>query len=613
MDEFQNKLRIIPLGGVEEIGINCTVFEYNGKVVVVDVGLGFPDDDMYGVDYVVPNVGYLEKRHKDIEGIVITHGHLDHIGGLPYLLPRLGFPPIYATPFTVELIRAKLTDFGMENKVQMHKIDTKSVLRSGDFELQFFAVNHSIPQCVGLYLKTPTAKIVHTGDFKFDNSPVNEPVADYAKIARIGEEGVDLLMSDSTNSLKRGYPISESAVAAKLEQIIKNANGRVIVGAFSGLIGRLYQLIKIGESYDRKVAIAGYGMNQSLRIAQEIGYISPKPGVIVPIQKINRYHPNKQLILTTGAQGEENAALYRMATEGYKDMNIRPGDLIILSAGTIPGNHLAVQQLTDAISDKGGTVVQSEDMDFFTSGHGYQEDQKLMLNLVKPKFFMPVHGYQYFLKEHARTATQVGIKESNIIIPKRGSVIAGDTKSGFKQVDIVKAQPLLVSGLGVGDIGTAVLAERKQLGNYGVVTILMNLEQQSKKLIGDIFMQSRGFVFVKASADLFDELKAMLRHRLENGRLNRNDIIEFREHLTKDISSFLMKETGREPVIMLITNFIKSIPGPREHKPRVARPSHPASSKAPAAQFDTKTSATVDEPDQTGNLSEPPSAEAPSF
>lgn len=556
-EETKNVLRVIPLGGVEEIGINCTLFEYNNRIVIVDLGLGFPDNDMYGIDYVVPNTGYLEKRTDDIEGIIITHGHLDHIGALPYLLPRLNFPPIYATQFTAELIKAKLEDFKLNEKVKINIINSKSVLSSGDFKIQFFDVNHSIPQCVGVVIETPTSKVVHTGDFKFDNSPVNEPVADYGKIARIGEMGIDLLLSDSTNSLKKGHPISESDVAERIEQIIKNAQSRVIIASFSGLVGRLYQIIKIAEKLGRKIAVAGYGMNQTLRIAQEIGYIKPGPGVIIPIQSINRFHPDKIIILTTGAQGEENAALYRMATEGYKNVFIKKGDTVLISAGTIPGNQTAIQMLTDVISEKGGTVYQSEQLDFFTSGHGYQEDQKIMLNLIKPKQFMPVHGYQYFLKEHGRTAVQVGIPEKNIIIAKRGSIIAGTTKTGFSQHGIVKSQPLLVSGLGVGDIGEAVLSERRQLGNYGVVTIMLNVDSEKFRLIGDPYIQSRGFVFVKNSADLFNEMRNRIHQFwLRTPRKEISAPADLREKLSQNLSKFLAQETGRDPVIMIMVNYV---------------------------------------------------------
>jgi ribonuclease J len=334
------------------------------------------------------------------------------------------------------------------------------------------------------------------GDLKFDNTPINEPVADYAKIADIGRLGVDILLSDSTNSLQKGHPISESEVADSLRDIVERASGRVIVASYAGLVGRTYQLIKIAEDENRKVAIAGYVCKNTLKIAEEINYIKPKKGTIVPIQKINRYKDNNVLILATGAQGEDNAALARMAEGTYKGIELKKGDTIIISAGTIPGNNANVQNLIDKITATGAVVHRNTSMDFFTSGHGYQEDQKIMINLVKPKYFMPIHGFQYFLREHARTAQVVNIPESNIIIAKRGSVISGNKYTGFRQVEKFAAVPTLVSGLGIGDVGSQVLSERQQLGNHGVIVIsgLINAKQE---LVDMPIVQTRGFIYVR--------------------------------------------------------------------------------------------------------------------
>lgn len=552
----RQKLKIIPIGGVEEIGINCTVFEYENQIVVVDMGLGFPDNNMYGVDYLVPNIDYLAKRTKQIEGIVVTHGHLDHIGALPYLLPKLDFPEVLGTEFTIELIKAKLDEFGLLPRAKLRVIKHDSVLVAGKFKLSFFRVNHSIPQCVGVVIDTPAARVVHTGDFKFDNSPVNEPVADYARMAGIGEQGVDLMLADSTNSLRKGYPISESDVADSLRDVIERANGRVIVASFSGLVGRLYQIIKIAESLDRKVAIAGYGMNQTLRIAQEINYINPKRGVIVPIQNINRFNDNKVIILTTGAQGESNAALFRMATEGYKNIMLKKNDMVVISAGTIPGNNTSVQNLVDMITSKGARVHQSENMDFFTSGHGYQEDQKIMLNLMKPKYFMPVHGYQYFLRAHGQTAVQVGVKESNIIIAQRGSIIEGDKLTGFAEIGKVKNTPLLVSGTGVGDVGVSLLAERQQLGNYGVVVINATVDPTAKKFIQEPTVFSKGFVYVKASHDILDEIKEISREEIDRFLKKPIPVAELREKIEIKVTAFVQKQIERTPMIVTMLNII---------------------------------------------------------
>lgn len=551
----KDDLRIIPLGGVEEVGLNCTVFEYKKQILVVDMGLGFPDGDMYGVDYVVPNPDYLIHRKHKIEGIVLTHGHLDHIGGIPFLIEKLDFPDIWGTEYTIALVKRKLEEAGLLKKAKLHIINEDSHLKADSFELSFFRVNHSIPQSVGIVIKTPAATVVHTGDFKFDNSPVNEPVTDYVRLAEIGEAGVDLLLSDSTNAMRKGHPVSETEVANNLKYLIENTKGRVIIATFSGLVGRLYQLIKIAESLDRKVAIAGYGMQQALEIAQEIGYINPNQDVFIPIEKVNRYNDENVMILTTGVQGEHNAALARMASnEGYRNISIKNGDTVVLSAATIPGNNSEVQNLMDKLSIKGAHVVASDTVDFFTSGHGYQEDHKIMLNLIKPNYFMPVHGYQYFLQEHARTALSVGVSAENILITQKGSVIEGNQQSGFSISNSIKAYPLLVSGSGVGDVGPAVLGERKQLGNSGMIIINILLDLESRSLAEEVSIITKGFVFVKTSGDLLEEIKKIAIEEVQKGlrryyppdRIGENIIT-----LTKKLAKESIK---REPVIVPIIN-----------------------------------------------------------
>lgn len=548
-------LRIIPLGGVEEIGINCTVYESGDELIVVDMGLAFSEFDYYGIDHVVPDIAYVQNKIKNLKGIFITHGHLDHIGALPYHLKTLNYPDLYGTHFTIELIKAKFEDehllAAMEGK--LHVIDENSNIKFNNFDISFFRVNHSIPQAVGLFIKTPGGRVVQTGDFKFDNSPINEPVADYSRLAKIGDFGVDILLSDSTNSLKKGHPISESDVAKGLEEMVEKAKGRVIVATFAGLVGRLYQLIEIAQRHNRKVAVAGFSMRQTLRIAQEIGYIKMPQNLIVPIQTIDKISPDKIMILTTGAQGETDAALTKMATADYKGVKIQGGDTVVISSRTIAGNDRAVQNLVDAIMSKGALVKQSEDLDLYTSGHGYQEDQKIMLNLVKPKYFIPVHGYQYFLRAHGDTAKSVGIEERNIIIAKRGSVIEGNTAKGFKEIRQFPCEPLLVSGSGVGDVGTAVLKEREQLASYGVVIIDL-LVNKERKLIRDPLVISRGFVYVKNSQELIKEISVLV--DATYNELMREDVQVVKDEISIKVSDLLFKETEREPMIITIVNFV---------------------------------------------------------
>lgn len=570
-----NNIKIVPLGGVEEIGINSTLFEYRDQIVVIDLGAGFPDSDMYGVDFIIPNFEYLAKNKHKIKGVLITHGHLDHIGAIKYILPRIGFPKIYGTRFTIELIRADLKEAGILDQSRLEVIDENSHLELGDIKARFFRVNHSIPQCVGINLRTPAGSIVHTGDFKFDNSPVNEPLAEYGKLVHLGEEGVDLLLADSTNSFRKGYPISETEVARSLELTIERAKGRVIIASFSGLVGRLYQVMQIAQRQKRKVAIAGYSMNETIKIAQEIGYIKPEKDLIVPIQSINRFHDDRVLILTTGAQGESNAALYRMASDEYKNVKLKRGDTVVISAGTIPGNNVAVQDLIDKISATGAVVHQSESMDFFTSGHGYQEDQKIMLNLVKPKYFMPVHGYQYFLREHGRTGVSVGVKEQNVIISKRGSIIEGNSKDGFTINGQMRMTPVLVSGMGVGDIGESVLSERQQLGRHGVIVLDITIDPDKRKLLHEPFVVTRGFVYVKTSKDLLTEVRAQAIKVLNNTLGKTTELAELRTQLEDNLGKFVEKEIGRRPMILPVISFQSSSGGHVPRQPKIQKPRKP--------------------------------------
>lgn len=554
MDE---KLKIIPLGGVEEVGINCTVYEYKDEIVVVDVGLGFSEFDYYGIDYIIPDISYLKKKVKNVRALVITHGHLDHIGGIHYHLEDLNFPEIYGTEFTLELIKLKIEEAGLMEKMKgkLIVINEESKLKFKHFEIEFFRVNHSIPQAVGVYLKTPTAKAVHTGDFKFDNSPINEPVADYGRIAKIGDEGIDILLSDSTNSLRKGHPISESDVAKGLEDVVERAKGRLVIASFAGLVGRLYQLVTIAEKYDRKVAIAGFSMRKTLEIAERIGYLKMPKDLIVNIAQVNNIPPNKLLILTTGAQGEEEAALSKMAYSDYKGVSLKKGDTVIISAKTIAGNDRAVQNMIDQIMSKGAMVKQTEDLDLYTSGHGYQEDQKIMLNLVKPKFFMPVHGYQYFLRAHGDTAKSVGVEENNILISKKGSIIEGSTATGYSITKSFPCEPLLVSGSGVGDVGTVVLKEREQLASYGVVVIDIIVNKE-KELVRDPFVISRGFVYVKNSQELIKQIVDRSREIYNSMKANFKEVSEVREVITTEVSDIIFEETQREPMIITVISFV---------------------------------------------------------
>lgn len=548
--------KVIPIGGVEEIGINSTIYEFQNDVIVVDIGLGFSDFEYYGIDAIIPNLSYIKKYKKNLLGVFLTHGHLDHIGGISYLIEYLGFPNIYGTKFTIELLKIRLQEKGLDRHLvnKLKYIDEKSTVNLNSFEIKFFHVNHSIPQSVGLYIKTPTAKIVHTGDFKFDNSPVNEPPTDYSKIAEYGKEGIDLLLSDSTNSTKKGYPISETDVAKSLKDIVERAKGRIIISTFGGLVGRLYQLLDIAFNVGRKVCVTGYSMQTALGIASQIGYINIPKNLLISPEQVNKTPNSKIMILTTGAQGESNAGLSLMTTEkGYKGIKLKKGDTVVLSAKTIVGNDKAVQNLIDKIVEKGALVYQNEHVDFFTSGHGYQEDQKIMINLVKPKYFVPIHGYKYFLRAHAETAKDVGIPEDNIFILKKGSILYGNSVKGFKlSNNKVKCDPLIVSGNTIGDVKENVLKEREQLANYGIVivNILVNSE---KRLDRDPYVVSKGFIYVRENLELIQNIAAKAKKIFEES--NGKEYSKIRDLINEEIRNYLLVTLNIEPIILTIINY----------------------------------------------------------
>lgn len=548
-----SKVKIIPLGGVEEIGINCTAIEYNDEIAVIDVGLGFPLSDQYGVDYVIPNIDYLKRNKEKIQGIIITHAHLDHIGALPYVVEELDFPEIFASRFSIEMIRQKLEEHKLMDKVNIRVVTKESKLASGSFEISFFGVTHSIPESMGVIVRTPAGTVVHSGDFKFDNSPMNEPPSDYDKIAKTGSEGVLALLSDSTNSFKSGHSGSERVIYDTLKDIVEGAEGRVIVATFSSLLTRLYQLIKIAQDNGRKVAIAGRSMQNVIGIARKLGYIDVPDNLFIEPRNIKSLPDDKVMVLATGAQGEHFAALARMARGDHRELDVKDGDTVILSASIIPGNDMLVQGLIDDLSEKGATVFhKAEIMDLHSSGHGYQEDQKLMINLVKPKYFIPVHGYPSFLHKHAQTAVSVGVDQKNTIIPKRGDIIELD-QDGWKIGKHVKSNPVLVSGSGVGDIGEVVLSDREQLANYGVVVIYAGIDVAGKKAT-DVQVISRGFVYVKTHKSLIDQIGDRAKHAIEKEVKDLSNEKELRDRVNRGVRKLLYDETEREPMILTVFN-----------------------------------------------------------
>lgn len=545
-----NNINIIPLSGVEAIGANSTLIEYDNRIVIIDAGLGFPDDDAYGVDYLIPNLDYLKKNKSRIEGIVITHGHLDHIGALAHYLEDLNFPAVYASRFALELIKGRLQEKNILKQAKLQEINRDSELRMGKMKVSFFGVNHSIPEAMGVVIKTKEGNIVHTGDFKFDNSPVNEPVAEYGKLAEIGQEGVLALLSDSTNAFKEGHSISESQIAEILEEVCEDAKGRIIVATFSSLVTRLYQLIEIAQRLNRKIYISGRSMENAIDIARTTGFIKVPDSLFVKSNQVKKVNDDRLMILATGAQGENMAALSRMSRGEHRDIKIKRGDSVILSASVIPGNDLQVQTMIDDLSKKGARVFHKDIMDLHSSGHGFKEDQKLMINLTQPKYFIPVHGYQSFLFEHAQTAQGLGIKPENTILAENGDVIEVNQK-GWRKEKKVRNTHLLVSGLGVGDIGTSVLSDREQLANYGIVVIILVVDKKTKELLLSPDVVSRGFVYIRFNKDLINLVKDKTKKIYSSRIKESKDLNNIKNEIVSKVRKSLYKELEREPMIMV--------------------------------------------------------------
>jgi len=565
-------LKIIPLGGVEGIGFNSTIVEYKDSIFIIDMGLGFPEGDLYGIDYVIPNIEYLKKNKQKIKALIITHGHLDHIGAIPFVLRDIGNPKIIASGFAAEMIKNNLARNRVMENINLSLITPNCSFNFGEIRVSFFRVNHSIPESYGVVIKSPQGTMVHTGDFKFDNSPSLEPVADYNTIARIGSEGVLALLSDSTNSFISGHSKSEYYINDKLQDIIEMSKGRVLIATFSSLVTRIIELFDIAIRTNRKVAVIGRSMNKILEISDKLGYLGKRKRVLIPIEDIAKYPDKRLLIIATGAQGEEMAALPTILRDKNPLVKIKKGDAVILSASVIPGNDVPVQNLIDELSMKGALVYhESDGMDLHTSGHGFQEDQKLMLNLIKPKFFIPVHGYQSFLYKHAQTAQNVGIDERNIIIPRNGQVIEL-TRQGYQVKTSIKCTPILVSGSGIGDIGEQVLHERQQLGNNGLVVISLIVDKTQLKVVNNIQIITKGFTFYKENSKLFEEIEDIAKEILQRELSYKTEIKEIKQVVIREVAKYINKVISREPTILVLINEIPL----NDQKTKEASPLQPA-------------------------------------
>lgn len=551
------KLKIIPLGGLNEIGKNMTVFEYDNNIIIVDCGLTFPEDDMLGVDLVIPDITYLERNKDKIKALVITHGHEDHIGAIPYFLKKINVP-IYGTKLTLGLIKNKLQEHRLEKSTTMKCVQATDVVTLGKFKVEFIRMTHSIADSVALAITTPVGTVVHTGDFKVDYTPINGGVMDFTRLAELGKEGVTLLMSDSTNALRPGYTMSEMSVGAEFDRIFMNCEKRIIVATFSSNIHRIQQIINSAVKFGRKIALVGRSMVNVMGVAMELGYLNAPEGTIIDIDKIGLYNPEQIIIITTGSQGEPMSALVRMSTGDHRKVGITPDDLVIFSSSPIPGNEKSVGKVIDELERLGAEIIYNQLADVHVSGHACQEELKLMLSLVKPKYFMPVHGEYRFLKKHGQLAVSMGVPKENVFLSENGRVLE-ITKNNVRLANQVPVGVVLIDGLGVGDVGNIVLRDRQLLSENGMIIIVVTLDKKTLKVVSGPDIVTRGFVYVRESESLMEEIKDIAKEELKSCEQNKiTEWATIKSNLKERLVDYIYKKTKREPMILPIITEINT-------------------------------------------------------
>ena len=544
-----DKLKIIPLGGLNEIGKNLTVYEYGQDIIVVDVGMGFPDDDMYGIDVVIPDFTYLIKNKDRIKGIFITHGHEDHIGGIPYLMRDIS-APIYATRMSAGLIKLKLEEHRLVNKVKLITCEAGAVVKAGKFSVEFIHVNHSIADAVAFAIRCPQGVCIHTGDFKIDSTPIQGGMIDLARLGQLGNEGVLALLADSTNVERPGFTRTERSVGASFDALFKGCEERIIVTTFASNVDRLQQIIDVAARYGRRVAVTGRSMENAMRVSTELGYMNIPQGVLMDLNQIKSLPKNKVCIITTGSQGETMSALTRMAFNTHRQVEIQAGDRVIISASAIPGNENSIGNVINELYRKGAEVLNERERALHVSGHACQEELKILHALVKPKYFIPVHGEQRMLQIHAKLARDMGMDPRNVIISDIGRVMEL-TPSSAKLAGTVTAGQVFVDGYGVGDVGAVVLRDRRHLAQDGMIVVVAAMSAEDGALLSGPDIITRGFVYVKESEGLMEELRRLALAALERcAQRHTRDWSAIKGEVKNELSSFLYKKTKRSPMIL---------------------------------------------------------------
>ena len=541
------KLKIIPLGGLNEIGKNMTAIEYGSDIIVIDCGVAFPDEEMLGVDLVIPDTTYLEKNEKKVRAIFLTHGHEDHIGALPYVLKKLNVP-VYGTTLTLGLVETKLAEHKLLQSTQLHRVALGDTVRMGCFIVEFIRTNHSLADSAALAINTPLGALIFTSDFKIDPTPVAGEITDLTRFGEYGNNGVLLLMQDSTNVERPGYTVSEKKVGETFDSIMKNSDKRIIIATFASNVHRVQQILDIAAKYKRKVAVSGRSMENVIAVASKLGYLNVPENTLIELSALGRHPKHKTVIITTGSQGEPMSALYRMAFSEHRQINIQAGDRVIISASAIPGNENMISKVIDELFHKGAEVIYDRNTELHVSGHASQEEQKMMLALVKPKYFIPVHGEYRMLVKHAELGKLMGIDP--IVIAENGKVIELSKKS-IKLNGSVQSGAVMVDGMGVGDVGSVVMRDRHRLAEDGMVVIVVTLSSWDNSMLSEPEILTRGFVYVKEAEEMIEELKRVTRESVEACEDSGvKDWSAIKSRIKSNVSGYLYKTTKRSPMIL---------------------------------------------------------------
>lgn len=551
----KENLKIIPLGGLGEVGRNMTILEYKNQILIIDIGFRMPEEDMPGIDYIIPDISYLTQnnKYKNIVGVLITHGHYDHIGAIPYIIHRIGNPPIFASPLAKGIILKRQEEFPDRPKLDMNEVNDGTRIKLGVFQIEFFRQNHNIPDNMGIFVKTPAGNVVHTSDFKFDNFPVNEKPTDFKRLAEIGNRGITLLMSDSTGAEEEGHSLSEKQIFENLEIVFKEAKGRIILATFSSLINRIQQAITLSEKYNRKVGFIGHSMKSNVEMTKKMGYLKSQKGTLLKkVAEANNLPDNQVTILCTGAQGEEMAGLMKIATKEHPSIVIKPGDTIVFSSSVIPGNERTVQMLKDDLLRQKANVFHYKMMDIHAGGHAQREELKEMISLMHPKYFMPIHGQFSMMYANARLAESCGIKEENVILSDNGKIVDISQEKAIIEKKEVPSEYIMVDGLGIGDVGEVVLRDRQMLSKDGIFVIIAVVNRKTGKVQDSPDIISRGFVYLRESKDLLYETRKKVIQTIEKATASGHVInwTYIKDSVRNNLGDFLFEKTQRRPMVL---------------------------------------------------------------